>query len=82
MNGFEKSARSFDVMTNLSIQTREFLNSHFELPAVSIAEEQISEDKKLKNAFKLADGRITEGVLIPSTKRMTACISSQKWVVV
>ena len=74
---WKKSARSFDVMTNLSIQTREFLNSHFELPAVSIAEEQISEDKTIKNAFKLADGRITEGVLIPSTKRMTACISSQ-----
>ncbi len=72
-----KSARSFQEMTNLSIKTRELLENNFTLPAVSVAEEQISDDTTIKNAFKLADGRITEGVLIPSNKRMTACISSQ-----
>lgn len=72
-----KSARSFQEMTNLSIKNREILEKSFSLPAVSVAEEQISDDTTIKNAFKLADGRITEGVLIPSNKRMTACISSQ-----
>lgn len=74
---WKKSARTFDQMTNLSVETRAFLQDQFELPAVTVAEEQISEDRTIKSAFKLADGKITEGVLIPSTKRMTACISSQ-----
>ena len=74
---WQKSARSFEEMTNLSKGLREKLESHFDLPAVKVAEEQISNDKTVKNAFQLADGKITEGVLIPTTKRMTACISSQ-----
>jgi 23S rRNA (adenine2503-C2)-methyltransferase len=74
---WQKSARSFSEMTNLSKSLREFLETHFELPAVSLAEEQVSSDRTIKNAFKLADGKITEGVLIPSPNRMTACISSQ-----
>lgn len=74
---WQKSARSFEQMTNLSKSLREKLEQHFELPAVQVAEEQISSDHTIKNAFKLADGKITEGVLIPTTKRMTACISSQ-----
>jgi len=74
---WKKSARSFEEMTNLSKNQRKLLEENFEIPAVTVAEEQISEDKTIKNAFKLADGKITEGVLIPTTKRMTACISSQ-----
>src|SRR5690606_10241563 len=72
-----KSARTFDEMTNLSKDLRQLLVEHFELPAVQVAEEQISSDRTIKTAFKLFDGKITEGVLIPSSKRMTACISSQ-----
>jgi 23S rRNA (adenine2503-C2)-methyltransferase len=74
---WKKSARSLNEMTNLSKELRNLLNEHFEIPAVKVAEEQISEDRTIKNAFRLADGKITEGVLIPSQKRMTACISSQ-----
>ena len=74
---WQKSARSFEEMTNLSKALRSMLEENFVLPAVQVAEEQISSDKTIKNAFKLADGKITEGVLIPTTKRMTACISSQ-----
>src|SRR5690554_1816487 len=72
-----KSARNFDAMTNLSKDLRELLKEHFSLPAVVLSEEQISADKTIKNAFKLADGNVTEGVLIPANDRMTACISSQ-----
>src|SRR5690606_23834301 len=74
---WKKSARSFDEMSNLSKELREFLNMDFSIRAVSVAEEQISSDRTIKNAFRLHDGKITEGVLIPSKKRMTACISSQ-----
>lgn len=74
---WQKSARNFEQMTNLSKSLREFLDTHFDLPAVTLAEEQISSDRTIKNAFQLADGKITEGVLIPATDRMTACISSQ-----
>lgn len=74
---WKKMATSFDEMTNLSVTTRELLKEHFVINAVTVAEKQISEDKTIKNAFRLFDGKITEGVLIPSKKRMTACISSQ-----
>jgi 23S rRNA (adenine2503-C2)-methyltransferase len=74
---WKKSARTFDEMTNLSKSTRELLNSNFVINAVKIDEMQVSKDRTIKNAFKLFDGKIVEGVLIPSTTRMTACISSQ-----
>lgn len=74
---WKKSARTFDEMTNLSKATRELLNTHFVINAVQVDDMQISRDRTIKNAFKLYDNKIVEGVLIPSTTRMTACISSQ-----
>lgn len=74
---WKKSARSFDEMTNLSKETREKLNALFVINNVNVGDKQISSDGTIKNAFKLADGNIVEGVLIPTPKRMTACISSQ-----
>ena len=74
---WKKSAHSFEEMTNLSKSTRDMLNTHFVINAVRIHEMQISSDRTIKNAFKLYDDKIVEGVLIPSTTRMTACISSQ-----
>ncbi len=74
---WKKQATSFDEMTNLSVATRAMLNEHFVFNTVTIAEKQISSDRTIKNAFRLYDGKITEGVLIPTPNRMTACISSQ-----
>lgn len=74
---WKKSAHTFDEMTNLSKTTRELLNTHFIINAVTVDALQISRDRTIKNAFKLYDNNIVEGVLIPSTTRMTACISSQ-----
>jgi 23S rRNA (adenine2503-C2)-methyltransferase len=74
---WQKSAHSFDEMTNLSKETRELLNTNFFIHAVKIDSSQISKDRTIKNAFRLHDGNIVEGVLIPTTERMTACISSQ-----
>jgi 23S rRNA (adenine2503-C2)-methyltransferase len=74
---WKKSATSIDEMTDLSVKTRALLNEHFQINAVAIAEQQKSSDGTVKYAFKLHDGFVVEGVLIPTTNRTTACISSQ-----
>ncbi len=74
---WKKSAVSFSDMTNLSLEVRELLEAHFQINAVKVADFQISRDRTIKNAFKLYDGNVVEGVLIPTDTRMTACISSQ-----
>lgn len=74
---WKKSARSFDEMTNLSKPLRDKLNGEFVIKAVSIDDMQVSGDRTIKCAMKLADGNVVESVLIPTETRMTACISSQ-----
>ena len=74
---WQKSLHSFEEMANLSKQNRELLNHHFFINAVTIDSYQKSKDRTIKNAFRLHDGNIVEGVLIPNKDRMTACISSQ-----
>jgi 23S rRNA (adenine2503-C2)-methyltransferase len=74
---WKRGVHSFDGMTNLSISTRDKLKENFKIPAVKIKTSQISSDRTIKNAFELYDGSVVEGVLIPATDRMTACISSQ-----
>lgn len=74
---WKKSAHGFDEMSNLSKETRELLNNHFVINAVKIDSFQVSSDRTIKFAFRLFDNNIVEGVLIPTSERMTACISSQ-----
>jgi 23S rRNA (adenine2503-C2)-methyltransferase len=74
---WKHSARSFTEMNNLPLELREFLSDQFVLNAVETAEKQVSRDGTIKNAFRLHDGNIVEGVLIPAESRMTACVSSQ-----
>jgi 23S rRNA (adenine2503-C2)-methyltransferase len=74
---WKKSASSFDEMSNLSLSTRQFLAEHFTLHKIKLSDEQISSDKTIKCAFEVEPGKIVEGVLIPTSSRMTACISSQ-----
>ncbi|WPV69119.1 23S rRNA (adenine(2503)-C(2))-methyltransferase RlmN [Chitinophaga sp. LS1] len=72
-----KHATSFDGMTNLSRELRAKLEEHFTLPAVQVDTTQHSEDGTIKSRFKLHDGHLVEGVLIPTDTRQTACVSSQ-----
>lgn len=74
---WKRSATSFDEMTNLSQALRERLEADYVINAVTVASLQKSTDRTIKNAFKLYDTHIVEGVLIPTETRMTACISSQ-----
>ena len=74
---WKKSARSFEEMTSLSKETRHLLDQNFSINAIRIDKSQISSDRTIKNAFRLHDDHIIEGVLIPTETRMTACVSSQ-----
>lgn len=74
---WKKGARSFNEMSNLSLETREWLDANYSILTVSIYAKQISSDGTIKLAFKLHDDAIIEGVLIPTETRMTACVSSQ-----
>ena len=74
---WQKSARSFDEMTNLSKEFRQKLKEKYSFQILSIARSQKSSDGTIKYAFKLNDGFLIEGVLIPTSSRVTACISSQ-----
>lgn len=72
-----KSAISFDQMSNLSKNLRDYLNTNFAINAVQISELQVSSDRTIKCAMRLHDNYVVESVLIPHQTRYTACISSQ-----
>ncbi len=74
---WKKSVRSFDEMTNISLKTRELLTEHFVIKSLVTDKFQKSHDGTIKSAFRLDDGNLVEGVLIPADDRMTACVSSQ-----
>ena len=50
---WKKSARTFDEMTNLSKSTRALLDTNFLINAVVVDDMQVSNDRTIKNAFKL-----------------------------
>ncbi len=74
---WKKSATRFEDMTNLSAATRDLLAANYSLHGITLVDQQISSDKTIKCAFEVEPGKVVEGVLIPTSSRMTACISSQ-----
>jgi 23S rRNA (adenine2503-C2)-methyltransferase len=74
---WRKSAKDFDQMTNVSLPTREMLKEHFTINHIRVDRMQRSSDGTIKNAVTLHDGLVVESVLIPTEKRITACVSSQ-----
>jgi len=74
---WQKGAHHFDDMTNISKTTRDLLNKHFVINHIEVDSIQKSDDGTIKNAVKLFDGLIVESVLIPTSKRTTACVSTQ-----
>lgn len=74
---WQKQAMSFGEMTNLSKELRQKLGEQFTLPALAIDAVQQSADGTIKSRFRTHDGHLVEGVLIPTTSRYTACVSSQ-----
>mgnify|MGYP001469679921 FL=1 len=74
---WKKKAISFDEMTSLSIRDRDLLKNHFSINTLTIHKSETSNDGTIKYSLKLYDNKLVEGVLIPSKKRLTACVSSQ-----
>lgn len=74
---WNKSLKNFDDMSNISLSTREMLKTHFSINHIHVDLMQHSTDGTIKNAVKLYDEKIVESVLIPTSKRITACVSSQ-----
>jgi len=75
---WKKGALSIDEMTNLSLELRNKLHSRFFIDALRVSDEQVSKDRTIKCAFEIEKNKVVEGVLIPTSSRMTACISSQE----
>jgi len=74
---WKKNVGSFEEMKNIGKNLQEFLDSNFIIDKVSLKDQQVSKDKTIKCAFEVDKNSVVEGVLIPTKKRMTACISSQ-----
>ncbi|TXG36587.1 23S rRNA (adenine(2503)-C(2))-methyltransferase RlmN [Seonamhaeicola maritimus] len=74
---WQKSAHTFDDMTNISKNTRQMLEDNFVINHIEVDTMQRSNDGTVKNAVRLHDGLIVESVLIPTSSRTTACVSSQ-----
>jgi 23S rRNA (adenine2503-C2)-methyltransferase len=74
---WQKNAHSFELMSNLSLGFRAWLTEHYYIDHITLQDQQISKDRTIKSAFTIDEGKVIEGVLIPTSSRMTACISSQ-----
>lgn len=74
---WQKGAGSFDEMTNVSLTLRNQLKEKFSFHRAVIEQEVHSKDTTAKFVFRFFDGKMVEGVLIPSGDRVTACVSSQ-----
>ena len=74
---WKKDAASFEEMSSLGKELRTQLESRFFIDHIQLDDQQISSDKTIKCAFSVGDNKVVEGVLIPTTSRTTACISSQ-----
>lgn len=72
-----KGVRNFEDMSNLGQALRTRLNNQFAIYPVDVVQEAQSRDGTVKVGFRLHDGHLVEGVLIPADGRYTACISSQ-----
>jgi len=74
---FQRLAPDFRSMTNLPKAERDALESTFELGEGELATASRSADGTVKHLWRLHDGELVESVLIPTTDRLTLCISSQ-----
>jgi len=67
----------WSAFTTLSKTLRARLEAEVDLAWPEIAESVPSQDGSTKHAFRLADGRMVEGVHMPYEDRTTLCLSSQ-----
>lgn len=74
---YQRGAKSFDEITELSKNLRKVLSNDFSIIYPEIERERISKDGSVKFLFRLSDGLKIESVLLPEINRNTFCISTQ-----
>lgn len=74
---WKKGINSFEQMSSLPVDFRLKLKENFEFKSIAVETVVRSQDKTVKLCFVTEDGQKIEGVLIPSSTRTTACISTQ-----
>ena len=74
---YDKHARSFEEMTNLSKAARQKLTEGYQIGISTPVESVESKDGTIKYLYKTERGHYIETVYIPDGKRATLCVSSQ-----
>lgn len=74
---YQKDTFDFSGMSSLPVKLRKILTDEFFILGVRPVESQKSVDGTEKFLFRLSDGNLVEAVSIPSSRRITACISTQ-----
>ncbi len=74
---YQKGARDFSLMTNLSKEFRTKLAENFEIKLPEVVTRQVSQDGTRKYLMRIAGGHEIETVYIPEEGRGTLCVSSQ-----
>ncbi len=74
---WNKGVDSFSKMSNVSDDLKKLLDKKFLLKKPIEIKSYKSIDRTIKYSIQLFDKNLIEAVLIPSNKRVTACISSQ-----
>ena len=69
--------KSFDEMTNISLELREILKQNYDICNFKIAKKLESVDGTKKYLFELSDGNAIESVLMEYHFGKTVCVSSQ-----
>lgn len=74
---YKKQINDFDKMSDLPAGLRALLRENFISSSVFVKEKLQSQDGTQKLLFEMPDGNLIEGVIIPSDKRITGCVSTQ-----
>src|SRR3712207_518059 len=74
---YERLAFGFEEMSDLPRAERDALAEAFDFTAPEVAKLSRSTDGTAKHLWRLHDGELIESVLIPTSTRLTLCISSQ-----
>lgn len=74
---YQKGAKSFDEMTNLSKKNRAILNQHFHIELSAPDQVLESSDGTKKYLYHAINKKFIETAYMPEKKRNTLCVSSQ-----
>lgn len=74
---YQEKVKSFDEMTNLSLELREKLKQNYTICNYNILKKQESKDGTIKYLFDVLDGNAIETVLMSYHHGYSICVSSQ-----